>query len=120
MAYKKLYDFLNTEGTKHFESVRRTNHFVVLKVSHDTYHGDIIDKIKRVDQVKFYKVENGQIWIRIKGGLNSFMGKLNGELKIDDFDKFDKELWIWYVENETPFRYRWMIMFIGFFFGNRW
>lgn len=107
----RLYMFVNEHGNKYFKSVRRTNHFIVLKIDSFADREEMINKVKRVDDVVFFKVQNDELWIRIRKSLNGFMNKLNGELEIEPFDKFDKELWIWYIENETPFRYRWLFFF---------
>lgn len=114
--YNKLYELVNEEGKELFTFVKRTNHFVVLGVSTFASFTEVQEKLKRVKQILYVKFENELAWIRIKGGLNRFMGKLNGSIEVKEFDRFDRTLWLWYIENETPFRYRWILMMVAWFF----
>ena len=109
---KKLSELVNIKGKEYFTFAKRTNHFVVLGISTFSESYEIIEEIKKVKEVKFYKLEDGCIWIRISGSLNKFIDNVQGTIEIKDFDRFDKELWIWYLENETTFRYRWIIIFL--------
>ena len=119
-SYDKLFEFVNKEGKEYFTNVRRTNHFVVLTVSSFSGEYEVKERLKRIKQIKFMKFQEGEVWLRIGSSLNKFMRKLNGEVEVLPFDNFDKELWLWYIENETPFRYRWMMLFIWMFFWRRW
>ena len=109
---KKLAELVNKKGGDYFTYAKRTNHFVVLGISTFADSTKVINDIKNVKEVKFYKIEEDFIWIRIHGSLNKFIDQVEENIEIRDFDKFDKELWIWYLENETPFRYRWLFMFL--------
>ena len=109
---KKLSELVNKKGKEYFTYAKRTNHFIVLGISGFVGSAEVIAAIKKVNEVKFYKLEENCVWIRIKGSLNKFIDKVQGTLEIRDFDRFDKELWIWYLENETPFRYRWLFMLL--------
>lgn len=109
MEYKKLYEFVNKEGKEYFTQVKRTNHFIVLEMFGGIELGSLQKKLKRIKGIVYIKFDGSEIWIRVKGSLNSFMGKLDGTVKIGEFDRYDKDLWLWYIENETPFKYRWFI-----------
>ena len=109
---KKLSDLVKEKGSEYFTYAKRTNHFVVLGISEFVSTIDVVNEIKRVKEVKFYKLENGDIWIRIRGSLNRFIGAVENTIEIKEYDRFDKELWIWYLENETAFRYRWLFILL--------